>query len=186
MKTKADPTKALNEAQPGRFPTRNSTQYSANLWQQLAMPLRSRPSSQSAILNTAMPRVISSVRCSHSLDAQAVANTFTADPDRSNPTRPRMERPLDTIRSFEAAIDGSYSRRASFRAGTTHGYSKEFCWDSANEKFLTETPNPMAAQSNRRSGFFPGKWFSHGSSRAFPSSSLGHWFSWSALPRSFP
>ncbi|OQE16125.1 hypothetical protein PENSTE_c025G01778 [Penicillium steckii] len=28
-----------------------------------------------------------------------------ADPDRSNPTRSRMERPLDTIRSFEAAID---------------------------------------------------------------------------------
>ncbi|KAL2008870.1 hypothetical protein VTN00DRAFT_7064 [Thermoascus crustaceus] len=37
------------------------------------------------------------------------------DPDRSNPTRHRFERPLDTIRSFEAAIDGSYnSRRASF------------------------------------------------------------------------
>ncbi|KAJ5226559.1 uncharacterized protein N7469_006565 [Penicillium citrinum] len=27
------------------------------------------------------------------------------DPDRSNPTRSRLERPLDTIRSFEAAID---------------------------------------------------------------------------------
>ncbi|KAJ5112000.1 hypothetical protein N7532_000045 [Penicillium argentinense] len=27
------------------------------------------------------------------------------DPDRSNPTRNRLERPLDTIRSFEAAID---------------------------------------------------------------------------------
>ncbi|KAI4141509.1 MAG: hypothetical protein LQ340_007623 [Diploschistes diacapsis] len=33
------------------------------------------------------------------------------DPDRSNPTRPRLERPLDTIRSFEAAIDGSYNQR---------------------------------------------------------------------------
>ncbi|KID81845.1 hypothetical protein MGU_10823 [Metarhizium guizhouense ARSEF 977] len=31
-----------------------------------------------------------------------------ADPDRSNPTRNRWERPLDTIRSFEAAIDGGY------------------------------------------------------------------------------
>ncbi|KAJ5622754.1 hypothetical protein N7490_011359 [Penicillium lividum] len=28
-----------------------------------------------------------------------------SDPDRCNPTRNRMERPLDTIRSFEAAID---------------------------------------------------------------------------------
>lgn len=35
-------------------------------------------------------------------------NNIAADPDRSNPTRPRMERPLDTIRSFEAAIDGRY------------------------------------------------------------------------------
>lgn len=31
-----------------------------------------------------------------------------ADPDRSNPTRSRWERPLDTIRSFEAAIDGNF------------------------------------------------------------------------------
>ena len=42
-----------------------------------------------------------------------------ADPDRSNPTRPRLERPLDTIRSFEAAIDGSYNRRQSIRPGKT-------------------------------------------------------------------
>ncbi|KAI1376248.1 hypothetical protein F4677DRAFT_445505 [Hypoxylon crocopeplum] len=35
------------------------------------------------------------------------------DPDRSNPTRNRMERPLDTIRAFEAAIDGEYNHRKS-------------------------------------------------------------------------
>lgn len=41
-----------------------------------------------------------------------------ADPDRSNPTRSRWERPLDTIRSFEAAIDGAYSnRRSIYRSG---------------------------------------------------------------------
>ncbi|TPR08629.1 Aminopeptidase I zinc metalloprotease (M18) family protein [Aspergillus niger] len=33
------------------------------------------------------------------------------DPDLSNPTRPRFERPLETIRSFEAAIYGTYSSR---------------------------------------------------------------------------
>lgn len=38
-----------------------------------------------------------------------------ADPDRSNPTRSRWERPLDTIRSFEAAIDGNYSRKSYIR-----------------------------------------------------------------------
>ncbi|KAJ5520505.1 hypothetical protein N7463_000958 [Penicillium fimorum] len=37
------------------------------------------------------------------------------DPDLSNPTRSRLERPLDTIRSFEAAIYGTYSNnRASY------------------------------------------------------------------------
>ncbi|KAF2799090.1 hypothetical protein K505DRAFT_321343 [Melanomma pulvis-pyrius CBS 109.77] len=35
-----------------------------------------------------------------------------AEPDLSNPTRSRWERPLDTIRSFEAAIDNEYRRRA--------------------------------------------------------------------------
>ncbi|KAI1131737.1 hypothetical protein F5Y10DRAFT_44499 [Nemania abortiva] len=35
-----------------------------------------------------------------------------ADPDRSNPTRSRWERPLDTIRGFEAAIDGGYNRKS--------------------------------------------------------------------------
>jgi len=39
-----------------------------------------------------------------------------ADPDRSNPTRSRWERPLDTIRSFEAAIDGNYSRKSYMRS----------------------------------------------------------------------
>jgi hypothetical protein len=34
-----------------------------------------------------------------------------ADPDLSNPTRRRTERPLETIRSFEAAIDGEFNRK---------------------------------------------------------------------------
>ncbi|KAI2615645.1 hypothetical protein GGR54DRAFT_262125 [Hypoxylon sp. NC1633] len=40
------------------------------------------------------------------------------DPDRSNPTRSRFERPLDTIRSFEAAIDGGYNRKSIMRSDT--------------------------------------------------------------------
>ncbi|KAH7160213.1 hypothetical protein B0J13DRAFT_124169 [Dactylonectria estremocensis] len=39
-----------------------------------------------------------------------------ADPDKSNPTRNRWERPLDTIRSFEAAIDGGYARKSIYGA----------------------------------------------------------------------
>ncbi|KAI0175758.1 hypothetical protein GGR52DRAFT_570746 [Hypoxylon sp. FL1284] len=38
------------------------------------------------------------------------------DPDRSNPTRSRMERPLDTIRAFEVAIDGGYNRQSMLRS----------------------------------------------------------------------
>jgi len=44
-------------------------------------------------------------------------NNITADPDLSNPTRPRLERPLDTIRSFEKAIDSGYKRRNSMMRG---------------------------------------------------------------------
>ncbi len=44
-------------------------------------------------------------------------NADVVDPDRSNPTRPRFERPLDTIRAFEAAIDGAYARRPFTRTG---------------------------------------------------------------------
>ncbi|KPM43627.1 hypothetical protein AK830_g2917 [Neonectria ditissima] len=41
-----------------------------------------------------------------------------ADPDKSNPTRNRWERPLDTIRSFEAAIDGGYARKSIYGGDT--------------------------------------------------------------------
>ncbi|CAG7995169.1 unnamed protein product [Penicillium salamii] len=34
-----------------------------------------------------------------------------ADPDLSNPTRSRFERPLDTIRSFDAAIDAHHKQQ---------------------------------------------------------------------------
>ncbi|KAL6715734.1 hypothetical protein ACLMJK_006695 [Lecanora helva] len=101
INTKADPTKAINEAEP-------------------------------AARNAGEATTIQSLRNLEHRDAEG--NLIT-DPDRSNPTRPRLERPLDTIRSFEAAIDGSYNRRASFRA---------------------ESANPASPQNNRRSGYFPG------------------------------
>lgn len=58
----------------------------------------------------------------------AYANNAIAEPDLSNPTRPRWERPLDTIRSFEKAIDGGYKRRSMSRASTSYtplNYKKE-------------------------------------------------------------
>ncbi|KAI9769350.1 MAG: hypothetical protein M1840_004051 [Geoglossum simile] len=58
------------------------------------------------------------------------------EPDRSNPTRPRWERPLDTIRSFEAAIDNEYRRRFCARAdsyeNSNGGYSRRSSYYSHN------------------------------------------------------
>lgn len=64
------------------------------------------------------------------------------DPDASNPTRCRLERPLDTIRSFEAAVDGyHHNQMQSYRA---------------------ESASPMSPQ-NRRSIYVHG--YQHAQSR---------------------
>lgn len=49
-----------------------------------------------------------------------VNGNVITDPDLSNPTRPRLERPLDTIRSFEKAIDNGYKRRSSMVRGESY------------------------------------------------------------------
>ncbi|KAF2756616.1 hypothetical protein EJ05DRAFT_70165 [Pseudovirgaria hyperparasitica] len=59
-----------------------------------------------------------------------------AEPDLSNPTRPRWERPLDTIKSFEAAIDTEYKRRTLLRADTA--------------------PDAASTYQSRRSSYFAG------------------------------
>ncbi|KAK4648389.1 uncharacterized protein QC761_109600 [Podospora bellae-mahoneyi] len=79
LHSKADPTLAMQEAEPA--------QVAANEASSLA-PLRS-------------------------IQHKDLYGNPIAEPDRSNPTRSRWERPLDTIRSFEAAIDGGYSNRRS-------------------------------------------------------------------------
>ncbi|KAL8874606.1 MAG: hypothetical protein Q9174_000069 [Haloplaca sp. 1 TL-2023] len=87
--SKADPSKAINEAQP--------------IVQALEQPI-----------------TLQNLRSVQHKDRHG--NLIT-DPDRSNPTRPRLERPLDTIRAFEAAIDGSYDRRPPSRADLTDGFN---------------------------------------------------------------
>ncbi|KAL9020996.1 MAG: hypothetical protein Q9185_001823 [Variospora sp. 1 TL-2023] len=67
---------------------------------------------------------------------KAINELQPTDPDRSNPTRPRLERPLDTIRAFEAAIDGSYERRPPSRGGTFHKAIKN---DRPQHKIGSET-----------------------------------------------
>ncbi|KAL8782835.1 MAG: hypothetical protein Q9213_005074 [Squamulea squamosa] len=98
--SKADPTKAINEAQPGCYPPHGALTG-----------------------NTESDRIMQMFKHARSLlwKISACCNIETADPDRSNPTRPRLERPLDTIRAFEAAIDGSYERTTPSRADTSDG-----------------------------------------------------------------
>ncbi|ORY14984.1 hypothetical protein BCR34DRAFT_196150 [Clohesyomyces aquaticus] len=62
-----------------------------------------------------------------------------AEPDLSNPTRSRWERPLDTIRSFEAAIDNEYKRRAT----------------SARPESMAQT-EAMNGYTSRRSSYYGG------------------------------
>lgn len=68
---------------------------------------------QPASRNVLEKVTLDSLRAVQAKDTQG--NPIT-EPDLSNPTRPRWERPLDTIRSFEKAIDGEYSRRSHQRS----------------------------------------------------------------------
>ncbi|KAH7257374.1 hypothetical protein BKA59DRAFT_106173 [Fusarium tricinctum] len=69
------------------------------------------------------------------------------DPDKSNPTRNRWERPLDTIRSFEAAIDGGYSRKSLYRTET----DSQANWNRRNSSYTTNPPRfPRESYYNNR------------------------------------
>ncbi|KAK4565475.1 hypothetical protein LTR86_004092 [Recurvomyces mirabilis] len=67
----------------------------------------------SKVLNLTEQSTLASLRSGSHKD---VNGNVIVDPDLSNPTRPRMERPLDTIRAFEKAIDNGYKRRSSYLA----------------------------------------------------------------------
>ncbi|KAK4162131.1 meiotically up-regulated gene 9 protein [Cladorrhinum sp. PSN259] len=86
-----------------------------------------------------------------------------ADPDRSNPTRSRWERPLDTIRSFEAAIDGGYNNRRSIIRPGTSPTTK----GPRESKALTRNHSADAESSNNRRSHYQnngsGGRFSHDS-----------------------
>ncbi|RDW86703.1 uncharacterized protein DSM5745_03345 [Aspergillus mulundensis] len=73
-----------------------------------------------------------------------------SEPDLSNPTRPRFERPLDTIRSFEAAIYGQYASRPTSYAQPEGGdYSRR-------SSYYNQYPNGQNRQYNDR-GYHGGR-----------------------------
>ncbi|KAK1536141.1 hypothetical protein CPAR01_09683 [Colletotrichum paranaense] len=78
-----------------------------------------------------------------------------AEPDRSNPTRSRWERPLDTIRSFEAAIDGGYrdrDRRQSYIRSDTESVQT---WNRRSSYYATSGGrHPHDSYYNGRPGSF--------------------------------
>ena len=114
LATKADPRAAMQEAQPGMFSNRidgPSANFIQLLWLWRTRPLRifegCSTKTQTEILLVSPERI----------DERNSADTAAVDPDRSNPTRHRLERPLDTIRSFQAAAEGtSSSRRSSYQS----------------------------------------------------------------------
>ncbi|KAJ6035749.1 hypothetical protein N7540_000028 [Penicillium herquei] len=61
-----------------------------------AQPMDNQPGSQTFSLR--------------SIQHKDLNGNIISDPDLCNPTRSRLERPLDTIRSFEAAIDAHHKR----------------------------------------------------------------------------
>ncbi|KAJ6178472.1 hypothetical protein N7519_008933 [Penicillium mononematosum] len=101
LHTKADPLVAMNEMQP----------------MTVALEKSNLGSLREIQFKDQYGNVISSYPLAiiGSWDFLANPCFVPADPDLSNPTRPRFERPLDTIRSFEAAINSSYNNnRASY------------------------------------------------------------------------
>jgi len=59
------------------------------------------------------------------LGCRGLLTATAVDPDLSNPTRPRLERPLDTIRAFEKAIDNGYKRRSTYTKSSGKWQSME-------------------------------------------------------------
>ncbi|KAI1756590.1 hypothetical protein F4782DRAFT_272974 [Xylaria castorea] len=79
-----------------------------------------------------------------------------ADPDRSNPTRSRWERPLDTIRSFEAAIDGGYNRKSFYRPETESvaGWNRRSSYYGNNGRPPQEGSSGASRPNRTDSGMF--------------------------------
>lgn len=90
-------------------------------------------------------------------DHLLILSTSIADPDRSNPTRSRWERPLDTIRAFEEAIDGKYSRTSARNGENSHKKSELLCRIVALIFYSGTDSADTASQFNRRSSYYAGR-----------------------------
>ncbi|KIW07676.1 uncharacterized protein PV09_01616 [Verruconis gallopava] len=84
---------------------------------------------------------IGSLRASQYFDMNGVPIT---DPDYSNPTRRRTERPLETIMSFEAAIDREYKRQ------------RDAAREAARQSYYENGGGQDSGSESRRSSYWGG------------------------------
>ncbi|RMZ09496.1 hypothetical protein D0860_04218 [Hortaea werneckii] len=103
-----------------------------SIWKAKSNPNSALSEETPGVRNLNEVSTLASLRGAQHKDANG---NLIADPDLSNPTRPRLERPLDTIRSFEKAIDNGYKRKSSYMR--SESYNQE-------------------GQSSRRSSYFGG------------------------------
>lgn len=88
----------------------------------------------------------------------AYGNVIT-DPDLSNPTRPRLERPLDTIRSFEKAIDNGYKRRSGYMRSESYGNGNEsqYAGSRRNSGYGIDAYNQNRTMNSNNGGYYGGQ-----------------------------
>ncbi|KAJ5112890.1 hypothetical protein N7456_001424 [Penicillium angulare] len=91
-RSSSERTGSLQSLDAGKQPLQSKADPNMALYEAQPMAVNAEPGTSSAF----------SLRSIQHKDRQG---KVIADPDRSNPTRNRLERPLDTIRSFEAAIE---------------------------------------------------------------------------------
>ena len=100
-------------------------------------------------------RRVDAVLCRLALDSDiAVA----AEPDLTNPTRSRWERPLDTIRSFDKNIEAGYKRRSLSRSGRFRDHSaKDARHRLTHADLVSESHDQREQLASRRSSHYGGK-----------------------------
>ncbi|EMF10602.1 uncharacterized protein SEPMUDRAFT_150650 [Sphaerulina musiva SO2202] len=86
-----------------------------------------------------------------------VNGNLITDPDLSNPTRPRMERPLDTIRSFEAAIDSGYKRRSTYGRSESYNEPGSFAQSRRNSAYGYSAPPQNRYLNSNAGGYYGGR-----------------------------
>ncbi|RMY74379.1 hypothetical protein D0863_03253 [Hortaea werneckii] len=136
----SNPNSALSEETPGAAGNKETPK-----------PEASTDESGDQVRHLNEVSTLASLRGAQHKDANG---NLIADPDLSNPTRPRLERPLDTIRSFEKAIDNGYKRKSSYMR--SESYNQEGQTSRRNSYFGGGYDSP-GRQSAMSGGYYGGQ-----------------------------